>query len=271
MLQSSRILVVDDDSKVRDLIREVLWEEGHKISEAGDGEEALAVVLKERPHIVVCDIVMPKVDGMEFCRRLRKRRSTRYLPFIFLTNEARVSDIIEGFDAGADEYLPKPFTPRELSVRVEQVLNRSFFKLDPVTRLPGYYITECELTRAFRDHSKYEILVIGAVPGGVVEHPGIGELLGLIGEGAWKTLSQLDEDGFLGRYDLFRFVGITEKNNQETFERNLRKTYDRISSIAMRGVHKDQLPKLKICKLQIKDGSSFGIYQFRQWIDYEYK
>lgn len=269
MIRASRILVVDDDAKVRDLIKTVLDGDGHKIFLAGDGEEALSVVAKERPHAVLADVVMPKMDGIELCRRLRKQRNTRFIPLIFLTSEGRVADVIEGFDSGADEYLTKPFTPKELAVRIEQVLNRSFLRLDPLTRLPGYYLTECELARAFRHPSKYMILVVGAIPGSAIGHLGLEELLGLLGEGTWKILSQFDKEVFVGRYDLFRFIGITEQCDIDTFTQNLQKIYNRITPITMKNIPKDLLPKLKISRFPISDGAEPSIFYFKQWVENE--
>lgn len=269
MIKASRIVIVDDDAKVRDLIKEVLDMDGHKIFEAENGEEALSLIFKERPHAILADVVMPTMDGIEMCRRLRKQKATRFIPLIFLTSEGRVSDIIEGFDSGADEYLTKPFTPKELSVRVEQVLNRSFLRLDPITRLPGYYLTESELIRAFRYPSKYIILAVGAMPGNAIGHLGLEEFFGLLGEGTWKTLSQFDKDVFVGRYDLFRFIGIAEKCDIDAFTQNLNKVYNRITPITMKNIPKDLLPKLKISRFPISDGAEPSIFYFKKWIEHE--
>lgn len=264
-----RILLVEDDDKARELMKEVLLESGHKVVEAQNGEEGLELVLRERPHLVVSDVVMPKMDGMELCRRLKRKWSTRYIPLVFLTSEARVTDMMEGFEIGADEYITKPFSPKELALRVDQVLNRSASRLDPVTRLPGYFVTELELAKVLRHVSEYLILGISITLEDFVKHPGIEELLGLLGEGAWKTLSQLDKDPFVGRYDLFRFVGIAKGCNLAIFQQNLQKVYDRVVPLALRGCPKDKLPQLKICSLPQKDSETFSIYHFKAWIEHQ--
>lgn len=90
--------------------------------EAEDGEQALALALSEGPALLVLDKVMPKLDGFEVVRRLRDREESRRIPIVMLTDRAGEDDVLAGLDLGVNEYMPKPFSPRELSVRVKRVL-----------------------------------------------------------------------------------------------------------------------------------------------------
>src|SRR3712207_9278216 len=101
-----RVLVVDDDPAVRDSLRRSLAFEGYTVTNAADGEEALAAVATQRPDAVVLDLQMPRLDGLETCRRLRAAGED--VPILMLTARDRTSDRVTGLDAGADDYLPKP-------------------------------------------------------------------------------------------------------------------------------------------------------------------
>ncbi len=119
------ILVVEDEKDIRDLIRFHLEQEGFRVREAESGEQALAQSASERPALVVLDIMLPGVDGLEVCRRLRAADGTRALPVIMLTAKAAEVDRVLGLELGADDYLTKPFSPRELVARVRAVLRRT--------------------------------------------------------------------------------------------------------------------------------------------------
>ncbi|MCV7191577.1 response regulator transcription factor [Mycolicibacterium brumae] len=141
-----RILVVDDDRAVRESLRRSLSFNGYSVSLAEDGQEALEAITAERPDAVVLDVMMPRLDGLEVCRRLRSTGDD--LPILVLTARDSVSERVAGLDAGADDYLPKPFALEELLARMRALLRRttatdtgdnaamSFgdLTLDPVTR-----------------------------------------------------------------------------------------------------------------------------------------
>jgi two-component system response regulator ResD len=99
--------------------------DGHEVTEAEDGKQALELALEQPPNAMVLDKVMPKLDGFEVVRRLREHESTRDLPIVMLTGSSREDDVLDGLELGVDEYMPKPFSPRELSVRVARLLNRA--------------------------------------------------------------------------------------------------------------------------------------------------
>ena len=115
------ILVVDDEESIREDIRFALTMEGFNVIEASDGEEALRCVKRDNPSLVVLDIVMPRMDGIDFCLKLRQDSS---IPIIFLSSKRDDDGINEGFMVGGDDYLTKPFSPLLLARRVEEVLCR---------------------------------------------------------------------------------------------------------------------------------------------------
>ena len=118
----SRVLIVDDDPTVREVVVAYLRAERYDVVEAADGETALSMVGHHRPDLVVLDVMLPGVDGLEVCRRLHARGG---LPVIMLTALGAQADRVLGLELGADDYLVKPFSPRELVLRVGSVLRRA--------------------------------------------------------------------------------------------------------------------------------------------------
>jgi DNA-binding response OmpR family regulator len=116
------ILVVDDEPIVREVVVSYLRREGYRTLEAGDGEAAKTLVERERPDLVVLDLMLPGTDGLSVCRWIRTRGS---LPVIMLTARGEEADRIVGLELGADDYVTKPFSPRELAARVRTVLRRA--------------------------------------------------------------------------------------------------------------------------------------------------
>jgi DNA-binding response OmpR family regulator len=116
------VLVVDDDPTVREIVITYLTAAGHSVTSAADGNEALASVADGMPELVVLDLMLPGVDGLEVCRRLREKGD---VPVIMLTATGTVSDRVAGLETGADDYVTKPFSPRELVLRVDSVLRRT--------------------------------------------------------------------------------------------------------------------------------------------------
>lgn len=117
-----RILVIDDEARLVHLVRGYLEQDGYEVATAGDGREGLLVAREFGPDLIVLDLMMPDVDGWEFLRLLRRERDT---PVIMLTARVDASDRIAGLEMGADDYLTKPFSPRELMARVRAVLRRA--------------------------------------------------------------------------------------------------------------------------------------------------
>ena len=118
------ILVVEDEDALATLLQYNLEKEGYRVAVTGDGEEALVLVEEKQPDLVVLDWMLPKVSGIEVCRRLRGRAESRNLPIIMLTARGEESDRIRGLDTGADDYITKPFSMTELTARIRAVLRR---------------------------------------------------------------------------------------------------------------------------------------------------
>ena len=116
------ILVADDEMRIRSVIRKYAEFEGHTVTEAGDGMEAVLLCRREKFDIIILDIMMPELDGFSACKEIRKISDT---PIIMLSARGEEYDKINGFEAGADDYVVKPFSPREWMLRVEAVLKRS--------------------------------------------------------------------------------------------------------------------------------------------------
>jgi two-component system phosphate regulon response regulator PhoB len=118
------ILVVEDEDALATLLQYNLEKEGYEVTVAGDGEEALIQIDERLPDLVVLDWMLPKVSGIEVCRRLRSRPETRNVPIIILTARGEETDRIRGLDTGADDYVVKPFSMTELTARLRAVLRR---------------------------------------------------------------------------------------------------------------------------------------------------
>jgi DNA-binding NarL/FixJ family response regulator len=121
----NKILIVDDDVTLRAGLARYLTKRNYVIHDAGSGEEGLAAFQDHLPDLVVSDILMPGLDGFEFCRRLRHSQQGQLVPFIFLSSRGDIEDRIQGHSIGADDYLIKPFEPRELLAKIEGQLERS--------------------------------------------------------------------------------------------------------------------------------------------------
>ena len=118
-----KILVVDDESRMRKLVHDFLAREGYEVLEAGDGEEALDIFYQQKDiALLVLEIMMPRINGFEVCREIRQ---TSKVPIIMLTAKGDERDELNGFDIGADEYISKPFSPKILVARVNALLRRS--------------------------------------------------------------------------------------------------------------------------------------------------
>lgn len=121
---SNSILIVDDEKEIRDLIEIYLKNEGYKVIKASNGEEALDILEKEKINLIVLDIMMPKIDGLEVCKKVREKLN---IPILMLSAKSEDMDKIQGIMTGADDYLTKPFNPLELSVRVKALLRRTYY------------------------------------------------------------------------------------------------------------------------------------------------
>jgi phosphate regulon transcriptional regulator PhoB len=120
-----KILVVEDEPDIRKLVQYNLAQERFRVLEAEDGEQALKIVQRDRPNLLILDLMLPGLSGIELCRILRDRTDTARLPILMLTAKAGETDRVLGLEMGADDYLTKPFSPRELVARVRAILRRA--------------------------------------------------------------------------------------------------------------------------------------------------
>jgi two-component system response regulator MprA len=160
------VLVVDDDPDLVDIIGYSLRKDGNQVITAASGEEALELVAKNPPDLVILDVMLPSLDGLEVCRRLRATRPT--LPILMLTAKGRIPDRVAGLDAGADDYLIKPFALDELQARIRALLRRARggaeepsrfadLTLDPATREVRRADRRIELT--IKEHELLELFL----------------------------------------------------------------------------------------------------------------
>ena len=117
-----KILIVDDEKNIRDIIIYNLKKEGYQILQAADGEEGVRLAMEEEPDLILLDIMMPKMDGYDACKKIRETKNT---PIIMLTARTDERDELQGFQLGVDEYISKPFSPKILVARIEAILRRT--------------------------------------------------------------------------------------------------------------------------------------------------
>lgn len=130
-MKTGTILVIDDEKDLHELVRYNLAKEGFDVIVASDGTSGLDIALRHRPDLIVLDLMMPGMDGLEVCRRLRADERGRRIPLLMLTAKASEADRVVGLELGADDYLTKPFSPRELVARVKALLRRTQTQEEP--------------------------------------------------------------------------------------------------------------------------------------------
>jgi DNA-binding response OmpR family regulator/signal transduction histidine kinase len=154
-LERSRfsVLVVDDDPVIRTVCREILEGQGISVREAADGAQALDMAMREKPDVVLLDVMLPDIDGFQVIERLREERSTAQIPIIIISARGRTGDKVRALRLGGDDYLVKPFDAMELGARVESVLKRREREIEasPTTRLPGSPALERECEQRLQE------------------------------------------------------------------------------------------------------------------------
>jgi len=133
-----RILTIDDDPDILDVL-ELTLSEQYEVLQANNGDEGLRMLQQKNPDLIICDYMMPIMNGREFCKALKKDILLRHIPIIMLTGKGEVHDRVGGIEAGADDYIVKPFDPSELLARIRMILKRTESSLDanPLSHLPG--------------------------------------------------------------------------------------------------------------------------------------
>ena len=158
----AKVLVADDEPDLLMLMRDALEHEGYSVSTARDGEEALEVLRKDLPDIIVMDLWMPRKDGFQVCKELKSDPGLRHLPIIILSAAGQAENKIQGLDLGADDFVTKPVDLRELLARIRMVLRRTSEGLDanPLTRLPGSVIIENRISATAASGELFAVLYL---------------------------------------------------------------------------------------------------------------
>lgn len=152
---AKKILVVDDEAKIAEVIKSYLEKSGYEVYTAFNGEQALALFAEIHPSLVVLDLMLPDLSGEDICRRLRKKSR---VPIIMLTAKMEEQDILNGLDIGADDYVTKPFSPRQLVARVAALLRRTEEDAAPLARVMSFFDGDLEI-----DIQSYEVKKDGAI------------------------------------------------------------------------------------------------------------
>jgi DNA-binding response OmpR family regulator len=124
MHKPPRILIVDDNETNRDILRTRLGRQGHELIEAADGEEAVAAARQHHPDLILLDVMMPRMNGFEVCRELRKHETMRHVPIIFVTTRSEGENVEAGYTLGGNDYVNKPFTAAELLAKLRSHLGQ---------------------------------------------------------------------------------------------------------------------------------------------------
>jgi PleD family two-component response regulator len=161
-MAKKKVLIVDDEADVRDVLKIVLEAEDYETMEASNGEEAIEKVSRRPPDLIILDFMMPKMNGPEVCRALKKDLLLRHIPIIMLTGRGELPDKVKGIDAGADDYIVKPFEPTELIARVKMIMRRAEIDLDanPLTRLPGNVSIQNEIENRIQENKLFAVCYI---------------------------------------------------------------------------------------------------------------
>jgi len=156
---AQRILIVDDDPDIRDILKITLSEEDYEVIEADNGEDALKLIRTKNPDLVLLDYKIPKIDGRQVCKIVKEDILLQHLPIIMVTGKGDIDDKVEGIYAGADDYIVKPFEPKELLARIRMVLRRTERDLEanPLTRLPGNVSILKELNKLIEKNELFAV------------------------------------------------------------------------------------------------------------------
>ena len=161
-MTKTRILIAEDEINLRDVLRIQLEFAGFEVLEARDGREAVELATEQHPDLVLCDVMMPFLDGYEVVRRLRASFATRHIPIIMLTAKSEVSDKVQGLQGGANDYVTKPWEHQELMLRIRNVLewSRQQRSASPLTGLPGNLSINEEIRRRIGTGEPFAMLQI---------------------------------------------------------------------------------------------------------------
>ena len=233
MDSSTTILVVEDDAAIRRILEYQLQKAGYRVLTAEDGESGLSMAKDNTPDLILLDVMLPRLDGHEVCRRIRQDYKVSQTPIIMLTARSSVKDRVAGLAQGANDYLMKPYDQEEMLVRVKNTLTlaRNQREANPLTGLPGNHAIEAELTRRLTNGEDFSFIYID-----IDNFKGFNDTYGYAkGDGAIRLLRSIiteslhdseDQDGFAGHVGGDDFVLIMTCENAETTSRRIVKAFD---------------------------------------------
>jgi len=236
-----RILVVDDEPHIRQILKFTLEKAGYQVYMACDGEEALQRAVEVKPNLVLLDVMMPKVDGYEVCRRMREDFTLNQIPVIMLTAKGDQSDKVAGLEGGANDYLVKPYSNEELLLRVRNVLdwNVQQKEANPLTGLPGNTAIERELKSRIAQHIPYAFCYIDIDNfKGFNDYYGYqkgDEIITFLAGILSKTIEKLGtRDDFIGHIGGDDFVMIASPARAEIMARYIVDEFDRSALLLLK-------------------------------------
>ena len=161
-MSRERLLIVDDDPDIRDVLRILLEGAAYTVTDCDNGQTAVELAKANPPDLLIVDYQMPRLNGQQVCEALKQDLLLRHIPIIMLTGQGTITDKVRGLDAGADDYLVKPFEPRELLARVRMILRRTIQGLEanPLTRLPGNVSIQQELQDRIDSQRPFAVLYL---------------------------------------------------------------------------------------------------------------
>jgi len=230
-----KLLIVDDDPDILDLLETTLQEE-FQVTTASTGGEALEKLRDEPPNLLVLDYILPDLEGPQICKTIRKDPLLLNLPILMLTGKGEIEDKVGGLEAGADDYMLKPFDPQELIARLRMLIRRSSSSLDanPLTRLPGNVSINKDLTEKIKSKEKFAVLYIDIDNFKALnDYYGFEKGDSVIKETARILLDAIQKKGsvndFIGHIGGDDFVIITTPQNAEGIAKKIIADFDNIS------------------------------------------
>jgi diguanylate cyclase (GGDEF)-like protein len=233
-MRSEKVLVVDDEPDIVEMVKARLELNNFQVITARDGEEALKKIEREEPDLVLLDVVLPKMDGLEICRKLREDIILSYIPIIMLTAKGNLSDMVAGIEAGADDYIVKPFDPAELIARTKMVLRRTYRGLDanPLTRLHGNVSITREMEERLKRRENFSLLYLDLDNFKAFNnHYGYERGDGVIKVAAATIIEAVkrwgNDDDFIGHIGGDDFVVMTTPEKEDSICRRIIQGFDR--------------------------------------------
>jgi CheY-like chemotaxis protein len=235
-VRRARILVIEDEDDIAIILRMTLEREGFEVFRARTGEEGLATAEREGFDLILLDLMLPRMDGIEVCRRLRARPETSFTPVIVLSARSGEDNIVEGLRAGANDYVTKPFGMQELVTRIRVLKERTETCLDtnPTTRLPGSSAIAREVARRLRDRSEEFAVCYADIDNFKSYNDAYGfgrgdEAIRMVGDLLRSTVEEVArEDGFIGHIGGDDFVIIVPQGQAELLGNRIRERFKEV-------------------------------------------